>query len=267
MKKKLLKSRTIFLLLIFLPSLIYSLYLYQTGKNFYKIETIHYPINVSLISLNNDPVANSIINYLAEDVFVEQILKKEFFNDNAGIILRNKKNFLDIQGFDYSYVFYFDYFGDKKNLSYYKNRLIDYMWLKYNDYFATAVKVIDNKNNKRHDGFLKLLESYKLDYESIKKFTNLNISHCLFSFQTAVSENNVTLNCGIETKTIYEVNENFFKSLFNIQVVDNFPMQTNIQKNYNPSYIIFSIISIISLTLLITLNFSTISSFSKRINK
>jgi len=106
-----------------------------------------------------------------------------------------------------------------------------------------------------------------MDYESIKKFTNLNISQCLFSFQTAVSENNVTLNCGIETKTIYEVNENFFKSLFNIQVVDNFPMQTNIQKNYNPSYIIFSIISIISLTLLITLNFTTSSSFSKKINK
>lgn len=267
MKKSYPKTRTIFLLLIFLPSLIYSLYLHQTGKNFYKIEQNHYPISVHLLSKENDSVANSIINYFAEDNFVEQVLHKEFFSNNAGIIYRDKKKMSDFRGIQYSYVFYFDYFGDKKNLSYSKDNLINYMWLKYNDLFASAVQIIDKQNKKRVDDFLKLFEFYKQDYESIKDLTNLDISQCAVSFRTDALGNNVSFDCTMSSSIIYEINEIFFKSLFDIQVVDNFPMQTNFQKNYNPSYLIFSIISIISLTLLIAFNFTLISNFSKKITK
>ena len=267
MKKSFPKNTTIFLLLIFLPSLIYSFYLYQTGKNFYKIEQIHYPISVHLISRENDPVANSLVSNFAEDNFIEQVLNKEFFNNSAGIIYRNKKKILDFQGIQNSYVFYFDYFGDKKNLSYSKDNLINYMWSKYNKLYELAVKVIDKQNKKRVDDFLKLFEFYKQDYESIKELTNLDISECEVTFKTDALGDNVSFDCTMNSSLTYEIDKNFFKSLFEIEVIDNLPMQTNFQKNYNPSYLIFSIISIISLTFLIAFNFTLISSFSKKITK
>ena len=267
MKKSFPKTITIFLLLIFLPSLIYSLYLYHTGKNFYKIAQNHYPISVHLLSTENDPVANSIIKYFAEDNFIEQVLKKEFFNDNAGIVFSDIKQMSELSEIQYSYVFYFDYYGDKKNLFYSKDKLLNYIWLKYNNLYSRSVKIIDKQNKKKQEDCLKLLEKFIQNNESIKELINLYVSKCNLLFQLEASENIVSLDYSISSSVKYEDNENFFKSLFDILVIDNFPMQINVQKNYNPSYVIFSIISIISLTLLISFNFALISSFLKRLNK
>lgn len=250
-------------LIIFIFSTVYSLYLYQIGKNTFQTFTSS-PIEVHLVS--GDPVVKTIVDTISQDRFANEILVTELFNNQSGLVFKEKRKVSNTENL-ISYVYYFDFFGDLENLDFFENNYKNFMWNKYKDLYELIVNDLQKKNLEENKNFEYFFNEFK-NNEIINK-GGYNITNCDVIFRQTKDKYDENISsfeyeCNFQLKKIYEMHQKYFDNLYQIFIVKNSLNEKKTVITHNPVYIVFSIIAILSLIILIFINFSKISRYLKK---
>ena len=252
-------------LIIFIFSTVYSLYLYQNGKNTFQTFTSHSPIEVHLVS-SGDPVAKTIVDTISQDRFANEILVRELFNNQSGLVYKEKRKVSNSEKL-LSYVYYFDFFGDIESLNFFENNYKNFMWNKYKHLYELIVNDLQKKITEENKNFEYFFNEFK-NNEIIKK-GGYNITNCDVIFKQTNDKDNEDISsfeyeCNFQLKKIYEMHQKYFDNLYQIFIIKNSLIEKKTVITHNPVYIVFSIIAILSLIILIFINFSKISRYFKK---
>jgi len=249
-------------LIIFIFSTVYSLYLYQNGKNTFQTFTSHSPIEIHLVS-SGDPVAKTIIDTFSQDRFANEILVRELFNNQSGLVFKDKRKVSNSKNL-LSYVYYFNFYGDQDNLNFFDNNYKNFMWNKYKHLYELIIKDLQKKDYQENENFEYFFSEFK-NNEIIGK-GKYNITNCDVIFKQTKDKDDegnssFEYECNFQLKKIYEINQSYFDSLYQIFIIKNSPIEKKTVITQNPVYIVFSIIAIFSLIILIFVNYSKISRY------